>query len=121
MRLLQVASILAGIMCGAAVVGYSYNIGPEPRPRPDGPWCLVGEPLNSCTRNAGTKGVDCEFRTESAFRAARARALAPDEARLRHAVADFEIYQAVWAMRRILETEELYRKMYLELGYWASE
>jgi len=123
MRLTSLASILATLMCGAAVAGYSYKIGPEPFPPVDF-YCPVGEPPPppcAINENVRAGSLECAYPNETTFREARANALALDEARLRRAVDDLDMKQAAWAWRRISRTEESYDRIYSGLkDYWSS-
>ena len=123
MRLTSAAPILAALMCGAAVAGYSYKVGPEPQPN-RGFFCGNDDRVSlpcAINENVAANSPQCVLPTEAAFREARAKALAPDESRLRRAVDDLDMQQAVWAWRRVSRTEESYDRMYAELkDYWAS-
>lgn len=115
-RLTSVAWILAALMCGAAIAGYYKvdKIGPDPTAYPYSYWCGTGA-VECCVRNVEANAVKCPLSNEAAFREARAKALTPDKARLRRAVGDLDIEQAVGAWRRISQTEMLYDEIYREL------
>jgi len=123
-----VTSILAALMCTAAVAGSSYKVGPEPSPWVHFPGvdfreCAVDEPPPPCATNENVSAgsLECAYPNETTFRQARSQAVALDEARLRSAVADLNLKQAVWAWRRIGRTEQSYDAFYSQLkDYWAS-
>jgi len=85
--------------------------------------CAVGEPPPPpCATNANLDAgsLECAYPNEATFREARANAVALDEARLRRAVADLEVEQAVWAWRRIARTEQSYDAFYSQLEYYSA-
>jgi hypothetical protein len=121
MRPTSVGSILAGLMCGAAVAGFAFAVGPEPvhvtfEGDVPGPW-------TPCANNTNVEAhaLECAFPNEVAFRVARTRALAPDQMKLRRAMDQFDLQQAVWAWRRISRTEERFDRFHSALeDYWAT-
>jgi len=123
MQQVSVASVLAALMCGAAVAGHPYTPGTEPYRDVNvsyGIWCPVGIPPCANNKNVRAGSLECAYPNETTFHKARAKALAEPEARLQLALNHFALWQAIGARKERSRIEATFDREYLVLrAFWA--